>query len=77
MTGKVIAASFQSLVNLMNLVSTDSRTDVMKCWWNSSEINCNGMFLNHATDYSWCYTFNPDQLMLDQSKSYVFLMLFV
>jgi Amiloride-sensitive sodium channel len=44
----------------MKLVNHDSDFSLAGCWWKGQAINCSNLFLNHFTDYSWCFTVNPN-----------------
>lgn len=39
----------------------DSFQNVVKCWWRSKEINCNGLFVNQFLDVGACFTFQPNK----------------
>ena len=42
---------------------------LLKCFWDSININCSDAFLNHVTDVAECFTFNPGDGMAQYIKS--------
>lgn len=53
----------------MSMFALDSNSSVLKCWWNDSSTDCSKLFLNHITDYGWCFTMNPGDNLLKGYKS--------
>lgn len=44
--------------------------DMVKgCWWNKDKIDCNKEFVNHALDFTICFTFNQNSSDLDSTAS--------
>lgn len=57
------------IAKVMEMAGMGSDITVEKYWWENKEINCKNLFVNHVTDYGWCYTFNPSKQYLPVNVS--------
>lgn len=55
------------IVKLLHDVSDGHMDLVKKCWWNNVESKCEKLFIDHLSDYGWCFSFNPNIYLLLQS----------
>src|SRR4051794_19824282 len=53
----------------MQMLTHDSFASVIDCKWSMNQsIPCKNLFLNHMTDYGWCFTFNPSVDLLQAHR---------
>lgn len=50
-------------INTIREISEGFENSVLKCWWENKETTCDNLFVNHLTDFGYCFSFNPLKLL--------------
>lgn len=52
------------MIKVMEIFAMDSKKSLLSCWWKDRPVECHHYFLNHMTDFGWCFTLNPSPQLL-------------